>query len=103
MVERQAQVPQYLGECYGLPRCIPRAHRLPARLGPTGVLEVGGKLIAVRLYHRPEALNGCEGIRVSGGQLLRSLKPFCYFTLERNEFHHAAANYLKPQIDRHSL
>jgi hypothetical protein len=57
----------------------------------------------VHLHHWPEALNGGEGIGVSGGQLLRSLKPSRQFTLERGEFRYATADYLKPQIYRHCL
>jgi hypothetical protein len=57
----------------------------------------------VRLHQQPEALNGGEGIGVSGGQLLRSLKPPRHVTLERDEFCHCTADYLGSQIDRHSL
>ncbi|MCY1303456.1 hypothetical protein D9M70_531650 [compost metagenome] len=71
-----------------------RARRLLARSGFSGVLEIGGKLIAVRLHHRPEALNGGEGIEVSGGQLLRLLKPSCHVTLGRGEFRHGTTDYL---------
>jgi hypothetical protein len=57
----------------------------------------------VRLHHRPEALNGGEGIGISGGQLLRSLKPTGYFTLESDKFQDGTADYLEPQIGHHSL
>jgi hypothetical protein len=46
----------------------------------------------VRLHHRPEVLNGGEGIGVPGGQLLRSLKPSCHFTFNRDEFRHGTAD-----------
>jgi hypothetical protein len=36
------------------------------------LLQVGNKLIAVRLHHLSEALNGAEDIGMPGGQLLRS-------------------------------
>jgi hypothetical protein len=48
----------------------------------------------VRLHHRPEVLNGGEGIGVSGGQLLRSLKPCCHVTLGCDEFRYGTVDYL---------
>jgi len=46
----------------------------------------------VRLHHRPEALNGGEGIGVTGEQLLRLLKPSGYFTLDSDKFQHDTAD-----------
>jgi len=50
------------------------------------------KLIAERLHHGPEALQGGKGIGVTGGQLLRSLKPSCDFTFNRDDFRDGTAD-----------
>jgi hypothetical protein len=63
-----------------------------ASSSPRTVWLVGSKLIAERLHHGPEALQGGKGIGVTGGQLLRSLKPSCDFTFNRDDFRDGTAD-----------